>query len=85
MRFHERDDCAMTLKCDRAEVVDEACMNFSNELTRRLGKGMSNSVLELVQSECRQVQRLAIVTLVKGQKWKGKKGAPVNDDWTRPA
>jgi len=29
---------------------------------------MSDSMLELVQGECRQVQRLAIVALVRGQK-----------------
>lgn len=54
-------------------------MNFRNELTGRLSESMSDSVLELVQGECRQVQRLAIVSLVRGQKGKGIKAAPVNN------
>lgn len=41
---------------------------------------MSDGVLELIQGECRQVQRLAIVmSLVRDQEVKGIKAAPVYD------
>lgn len=41
----------MALKRDGAEIINEAGMDFSDQLTRRLGEGMPDSVFELVQGE----------------------------------
>jgi hypothetical protein len=63
----------MALKRDGAEVVNKTGMDFGDQLTGWLGEGMPDSMFEFVEGEGRQVQRLAVIVLIRLYKKKRTK------------
>jgi hypothetical protein len=48
---HKRHHCTVALKRDCTEIVNEAGVDFGDQLTGWLDEGVSDSVFELVQGE----------------------------------